>query len=136
MDSASLTNLISLESVESALSFNVLISRRESPLIVPANTLCDSSIVSYVAVDRRTLSIGIFSTSKLSPVIGAWFTKPVPSTTTPSTGILLPGLTTTMSPNFNSLTSTSTKSFPFYKVAFGGVKSLNEVICFLALFIA
>ena len=91
---------------------------------------------SYVAVDRRILSIGIFSTSKLSPVIGAWFTKPVPSTTTPSTGILLPGLTTTMSPNFNSLTSTSTKSFPFFKVAFGGVKSLNEVICFLALFIA
>ena len=62
-----------------------------SPLIVPANTS----------------SPCILATGILSPVIGAWFTEPAPSTTSPSSAILSPARTTKRLPTDTDAAGTS-----------------------------
>ena len=58
-------------------------------------------------VPPMTDAPGIFSTGIDSPVIIDSSTAEMPSITTPSTGMLSPGLTRTRSPTFRNSTSTS-----------------------------
>ena len=76
------------------LSAKVFVARTLSaagPLMLAANTLSPGSLV----------------TGWLSPVIGAWFTSEVPSTTMPSVAIASPGLTMKTSPTTSSSTAIS-----------------------------
>lgn len=73
-------------------------------------------------VAHTALSPSFFSTGMLSPVIADSSTKDEPSITTPSAGIELPGLTSTISPTTMSLVSISV-SMPFLiTIAFLGAK--------------
>ena len=57
-----------------------------------------------------TLSPAVFSTAILSPVIADSSTAPFPSTITPSSGIVCPALTTTISPTCTSSAGTVTSA--------------------------
>ena len=81
------------------LSANVLVARTlraAGPLMLAA----------------KTESPGSFITGWLSPVIGAWLTSVVPSTTSPSVAIAVPGLTMKRSPTTSSSTGISSVRSP------------------------
>ncbi len=63
----------------------------------PTFTARHTSLPALFMVADTTASPACFSTGMLSPVIAASLTLEVPSTTTPSTGIRLPGFTTNKS---------------------------------------
>ena len=59
---------------------------------------------------EMTVSPSATSTGRLSPVSAAVLTLPLPSRTTPSSGIFSPGRTTRVSPSATSSGSSSTSS--------------------------
>ena len=68
-----------------------------------------------------------------SPVSADVSTIEEPSITIPSRGTLSPGLTTIMSPISTSSGSTTSISFPIFKLATSGLISINDEIDFLDL---
>ncbi len=92
------------------LSANLAIGALEFPasstnLIICERVVFSPTLVAFILkepflliVPEITESPTVFSTGTLSPVMLAWSTHELPSTITPSTGIPLPGLITTISP--------------------------------------
>ena len=76
-------------------------------------------------VAEITESPARFSTGMLSPVMAAWSTKPKPSMTSPSTGMLSPGRMTTMSPATTCSAGTVTSSPPRTTTAVLGARSIS-----------
>ena len=79
----------------------------------------------WLMVAADTLSSGSLSTGILSPVNEDSLTALCPSITTPSTGILSPGLTINMSPFTTSSTGTLTSLPPLIILADLGANSIN-----------
>ena len=75
-----------------------------------------------------TLSPEDFSTGMLSPVRALSSTEVMPSRMTPSTGILAPGRTITVSPSFSSSTGISISSPLLSTVAVFGARSKSLLI--------
>ncbi len=112
---ASSTNFMICESVVLSPTFVAFIFKYPFLLIVP----------------ETTLSPIVFSTGMLSPVILDWSTVEFPSSITPSTGILPPGLIVIMSPTIISSKSNSI-SFPSLKTkAVLGANLINLLIASL-----
>ena len=74
----------------------------------------------WFSVAEATSSPGPLSMGRLSPVSAASFTALVPSTTTPSTGMVSPGRTTKMSPALTSPTGTVVSAPSLRSVAVWG----------------
>ena len=75
-----------------------------------------------------TLSPIFFSTGILSPVIADWSIEELPSIITPSTGILSPGFTITISPLITSSIETVISLLSFNILAVLGAKFISFVI--------
>ncbi len=100
--------------------------------IILANVVSAPTLVACIfkkpfelIVAPTTLSLIVFSTGKLSPVIALSSIKEDPSMTTPSTGTTLPGLIMTISFTTTSSTKTSTSTLSLKTIAVCGVKSIN-----------
>ncbi len=89
--------------------------RRASNLKVPVRLI----------VAENTLSPGSLATGMLSPVRADSSTAELPSTTTPSTGMLWPGRITIRSPTTTSATGISTSCPARITVAVLGAKSIS-----------
>ncbi len=84
-------------------------------LIVVSAARCVTSTwiaPSPLMLPAKTSSPSLFSTSLLSPVIGAWLTLDRPAVTRPSIGARSPGLTRMMSPIRSSFTGVRFSSRP------------------------
>ena len=79
-------------------------------------------------VPAYTSSPAPFATGTLSPVIAAWSTDEPPATTTPSSGMISPGLTITVSPTPTSSTPTVTSAPSRLTLAVCGARWRSEAI--------
>ena len=92
----------------------------------PTLSARNSRYPSVLTVAAATLSPAPFSMGTLSPVRALWSTDALPSSTVPSTGMLLPERTMTTSPTATCSTGISTIS-PFLRTeAVLGLRSISE----------
>lgn len=82
--------------------------RARVELLAAAVTLY-SSEPAWLMVPAKTLSPRVFSTGRLSPVIGAWSMVELPATTSPSRPMRSPGRTRTNAPSSMLFASRSTQ---------------------------
>ena len=98
-----------------------------SPTLFASHTMYPDVFI----VAAYTLSPTDFSEGTLSPVSADSLTALSPSTTTPSTGILSPGLTTNLSPTDTSSMGTVVSTPSFKTTAVLGERSIRPLSAFV-----